>query len=372
MVQQSHVVLIEPSTSEIQHLPKATFSELGVKERQQLEAWILSHPEVLGERLLILTCEFDKFDKSDKRLDILALDAAGKLVIVELKREVGDSLAELQAIRYAAFCSTMKFNDVVALRAEYTNAPAEQASEEIRQFVKDPSYSKVDNQPRIILAASRFDNPDLTSCVLWLRTFRLDIRCVELAPYKLPDKRLVLVPKTLIPLPEAGEFIVKVEEKEAMENAFTPTQLLHQGRNREILACFRELLPGKAPDQAPLKNYMQIPTGHTGVHFEWWRRLQGANKQLDVAIHFETNSKQRNRELCEMLRRHRSKIESATGEKLTFDPEWGQQWSAVYMRRSAEPWSGELAKWGAQKMMALISEVQPLLDDFYQKTKLSD
>ena len=33
----------------------------------------------------MITSEFDRFDKSDRRLDILALDRAGRLVVVELK-----------------------------------------------------------------------------------------------------------------------------------------------------------------------------------------------------------------------------------------------------------------------------------------------
>jgi RecB family endonuclease NucS len=56
-------------------------------ERQDLEKWIELYPEMLGEDLLILTTEYDKFDKTNERIDILAIDKEGNLVIAELKRE---------------------------------------------------------------------------------------------------------------------------------------------------------------------------------------------------------------------------------------------------------------------------------------------
>ena len=45
-------------------------------ERQDLEKWIENYPEMLGEDLLILTTEYDRFDKTSERLDLLALDKA--------------------------------------------------------------------------------------------------------------------------------------------------------------------------------------------------------------------------------------------------------------------------------------------------------
>jgi hypothetical protein len=157
-----------------------SFAELGVKERQHLEEWIKKNPAILGsDDLLLIASEYDRFDKSGKRLDLLALDRDGKLVIIELKRDAAKSLADLQAIRYAAFCSTLTFEDVVSLYSQFADFTAEKASETIQEFVKKPEF-KLDNKPRIILAAGGFDDQELTSCVLWLRNFGVDISCVEI------------------------------------------------------------------------------------------------------------------------------------------------------------------------------------------------
>jgi RecB family endonuclease NucS len=52
----------------------------------------------LGERLLVITNEFDEFDQSNNRLDILALDENKKLVVIELKRDASGSLADLEDV----------------------------------------------------------------------------------------------------------------------------------------------------------------------------------------------------------------------------------------------------------------------------------
>lgn len=362
MEKLSKVVIVQPVTGGIECLPRKTFSQLGIKERQDIEKWILESPqEFLGEPLLIISPEFDKFDKSNKRLDVLALDQSGKLVIVELKREMGNSLAELQAIRYAAFCSTMKFNEVVAWRAKYAHTDEPTAQSEIRNFVDDEDFSEIDDKPRIILAAGAFDDPELTSCVLWLRTFQVGISCVEIAPYELPDGRLIIVPRILIPLPEAEDFIVKTEIKMA-EQTINSAQLAHQERNKQILTRFRELLPDKAPAQPSSKNYMQIPTNYSGIHFEWLYRSR-PSKLLDVAVHFETSSQERNRQLCEMIRGHRSQIEDALQETVEFYVDARQNMSAVSVEKTADPWTDALVQWAAEKMVALIKVVQPLLDE---------
>jgi RecB family endonuclease NucS len=40
-------------------------------------------PEALGEELLIIQKEFDGFDNTCERLDLLAIDKDGNLVIIE-------------------------------------------------------------------------------------------------------------------------------------------------------------------------------------------------------------------------------------------------------------------------------------------------
>lgn len=360
------IVILDPKTRKPKTVKPVAFSELRIRERQDLEEWITANPDVLGSKLLIITSEYDKFDKSEKRLDILALDEEGKLVVIELKRDAAKSLADLQAIRYAVLCSRMTFEQVVQLRAQYANVDQETARQEIREFVGDPEFSALDNKPRIILAAGSFDDEELTSCVLWLRSFQVEISCVEITAYRLPeDGRIALVPRTIIPLPEAEDYIVKTELKEAEESSLTPRQRLYRERLAEILRYFRPLMPDRTPRLPWANRYVQIPTGHGGVHFEWWLHGRGDDQLIDVAIHFETPSKERNHALCEYVAKHVKDVTAAVGETPTIEPEWGEKWSSIYFRKTCLHWNEEIAKWAAETMHRFLSVVQPLVDENY-------
>lgn len=192
-------------------IEEENFSEMGVWERNHLEEWIRKCPKILGEQLLVVTTEYDKFDKTNNRLDILAIDTNGKLVIIELKRDVADKFTDLQAIHYAAYISTHTFNDIVEIRAKYCDKSEEEVDEEIRDFIENDEFSDFDNQPRIIIVANQFKEETLAS-VLWLRDIGVDITCVKLESYVVGEK-IIITPDIIIPLPEAKNFMINREQK---------------------------------------------------------------------------------------------------------------------------------------------------------------
>lgn len=196
-----------------------TLSWLGLSERYDLQEWVLAMPSLLGEDLLVVTSEFNQFDRTAERLDVLMLDRAGKLVVVELKRTAVGTAAELQGLRYAAYCSALSFDDVVEMYAAYHSARGqrelsrEEARAEILDFVAAPDFEELDDKPRIILAAEEFP-PEMTATILWLRTFEVDISAVRLRLYRVGEQ-LALDSSMLIPLPEAEEYLVRRERKDS-------------------------------------------------------------------------------------------------------------------------------------------------------------
>lgn len=97
---------VDKEAKSLDHLPEKQFSSLGVLERQDLEEWVIDEPRILGEELLVITSEFQGFANTSDRLDVLAIDRDGNLVVVELKRDRADKTTDLQAIKYASNCST--------------------------------------------------------------------------------------------------------------------------------------------------------------------------------------------------------------------------------------------------------------------------
>ncbi|WP_229262130.1 hypothetical protein [Duganella guangzhouensis] len=61
---------------------------------------------------MVLAEEFGDWVGANRRIDLLCLDDQANLVIVELKRD-NSAHMELQALRYAAMVSTMRFDQAV-------------------------------------------------------------------------------------------------------------------------------------------------------------------------------------------------------------------------------------------------------------------
>lgn len=62
---------INKTNNRISRLESKKFSELGFRERDHLQEWLANEPEALGEELLIIQKEFDGFDETRERLDLL-------------------------------------------------------------------------------------------------------------------------------------------------------------------------------------------------------------------------------------------------------------------------------------------------------------
>ncbi len=212
-----------------QGLDKATkitagsFAGLNIWERTHIQEWIRSNPEILGEDLLIVSIEFDRFDKSSDRLDLLAVDRQGNLVVVELKRDSAAGYADLQAIRYAAMVSSMNIDKLVpyyvAYKKKYDNEALSDrdAREKIVEFVESDSFVELSTKARIILCSEGFSQ-EITATVLWLRDSQIDISCVSITPYKI-DGKVVIVPKVIIPLPEARQYLIDIRRKEEVRES---------------------------------------------------------------------------------------------------------------------------------------------------------
>jgi len=202
-------------------ITESSFCGLNIWERQHIEEWVRTNPEMLGEDLLVVSIEFDRFSNSNDRLDVLALDRSGNLVVVELKRDSAAGYADLQAIRYAAMVSSMTVEVLIpyyiAYRIKYYSETLSDgdARDQIIEFVESDSFSELSNKPRIILCSEGFSQ-EITATVLWMRGFDIDISCVKITPYKVGEQ-IVIVPKVVIPLEEAKQYLIDIKRKEEVK-----------------------------------------------------------------------------------------------------------------------------------------------------------
>ena len=106
---------ISRSSNDIVQLKERLFSELGFRERENLQEWIAKNPEVLGEELLIIQKEFSGFSETNERLDLLALDKEGCLVVIENKLDDTGRDVVWQALKYASYSSTLSTSQIIKI-----------------------------------------------------------------------------------------------------------------------------------------------------------------------------------------------------------------------------------------------------------------
>src|SRR5437763_4801126 len=73
----------------------------GHVSESQLETWIVENPELVGEQLLVLGRQLAEFEEDQDRLDVLAIDQSGEIVLIELKVADNFRVTDLQALAYA-------------------------------------------------------------------------------------------------------------------------------------------------------------------------------------------------------------------------------------------------------------------------------
>lgn len=121
---------IDRNANQVSSLDRRRFGELGLREREHLQEWIAARPEMLGEELLIIQKEFDGFDGTQERLDLLALDQSGRLVIIENKLDDSGRDVAWQALKYAAYCSTLTTAQIVDIYVRHLRGSAREDAEE--------------------------------------------------------------------------------------------------------------------------------------------------------------------------------------------------------------------------------------------------
>jgi hypothetical protein len=214
-------LLVDLNSGRTSRMEEITLVSAGLKERQDLQRWITTHPDLIAPGLLLITTEFDRWEVRDQkvadRLDALFLDTGGALVVAEFKRDRAVDTVELQALKYAAYCSQLTLDE---LAEEYATTH-DLTTDEGHQHLLDHAPALEDRVLRSVkirLIAGSF-GPAVTSVVLWLREYDVDIGCIEIATHRVPGSgHAVISSRQLLPLPEAEDYLVRRRRKEQEED----------------------------------------------------------------------------------------------------------------------------------------------------------
>ena len=187
---------IDAAANRIKPLEVKRFTDLGFTERKHLQEWLENYPQALsqgeGDELLIIQKEFDGFDDTRERLDLLAIDKDGNLVIIENKLDDSGRDVVWQALKYASYCANLKKRQVVEIFQRYLNQKAQlegaeptNAEKVLLEFLQADDLQSVQlntlKSQRLILVAANY-RKEVTNAVLWLSQFGVICQCFKVTP----------------------------------------------------------------------------------------------------------------------------------------------------------------------------------------------
>jgi hypothetical protein len=213
--------LINSKANRIQKINEKSFTELGFKERENLQEWIANNSTALGEELLFIQKEFDGFDNTRERLDLLALDKEGNIVVIENKLDDTGRDVTWQVLKYASYCASLSKQQIKEIYQSYLDlySKGEDSETNLTEFFDGKDFEDIvlNKLQRIILIAGNY-RKEVTSTVLWLlNNYKLKIQCFKVTPYSHKDE-LYLNIEQIIPIKEAEEYIIRIADKIKEDN----------------------------------------------------------------------------------------------------------------------------------------------------------
>jgi hypothetical protein len=241
-------------------------------ERAHLQEWVIGNPQILGSEAVVVTFEFASWatpggQKEQDRLDVLALQTDGRLVVAELKRGVAPDTVAMQALKYAALASRFHVENLSAAHARFLTArgiptTADEAYAALREFAPDLSDGTMTN-PVVVLIASEFPALVVTTAH-YLSRYGIEIRLNRFQAHRTPGGEIVVTVAQIFPIAEIDAMLlapISKEERKAIEtakkDATTVSKLLNAGSMREgQTLIFRPERVRREEARAMVKTYL--------------------------------------------------------------------------------------------------------------------
>lgn len=316
---------INQQANRISRVKKVSFSELNFTERYHLQEWLAAQPDALDEDLLVIAKEFNGFDETRERLDLLALDKKGGLVVIENKLDDSGKDVVWQSLKYASYCSTLSKTNIADIYQQYLDKdkanPGQDSKKLICEFLDEETFEEcvlnVGNDQRIIMVAAQF-RKEVTSTVLWLLKHRVYVKCFKATPFQ-DGNDLFLTVEQVIPLREAEELMIGISEKEVEEHE---AERGHAVRSQfrvdfwhQALAALKSAGVQRYQNVSPNgDNWLWARCGIRGLHYSMVFTRDEA--RVDFGIGRE--SKEENKAIYDLLAKHRTEIDKAFGAELNW------------------------------------------------------
>ena len=314
---------VDRSDNHLVQLEERRFSDLKLNERDHLQEWLVHTPEALGEDLLVIQKEFDGFEDTRERLDLLALDKEGRVVVIENKLDDSGRDVVWQALKYVAYCSSLKKAEIVEIYQKYLNRwfNGENAVPNLCEFLGvedlDDTVLNAGNEQRLILVAANF-RKEVTATVLWLIGHGVQAQCFRVVPYSFGEELLIDLLQ-IIPTPEAADYMIGMANKESEEKAsqrtLTQTQKLRHTFWAKALEALRARGISRYENISPSRDHWLASS--TGVAGCGYNMIFGKNLAR-VDLYLTRPQADENKRIFDLLNLEKQEIEGRFGAELNW------------------------------------------------------
>ena len=183
------------------------------------------------------------------RIDLLAIDQQGVAVVMELKRG-SDKLQLLQGLAYGSMISDWDSERLISERAKFANLSAEEAQEEIEQFLRE-GIAELNESQRVVLIAEAFDYEVLVTAKWLAENYGVDIRCYRLV--MAADNGGEFLSCTCIyPPPEITEHAIRRGRRTVVPQGWSSwEEALERVKNPAVVEFFRVAAAGGQESYLP-------------------------------------------------------------------------------------------------------------------------
>jgi hypothetical protein len=306
----------------LEPIAKAAFRDVGMRERKDLQEWIVHNPEVFGEDLLVIQKEFSGFADTKERLDVLALDKQGNIVIIENKLDDSGRDVVWQVLKYAPYCASLTNVQIKEIFRGYLRATGrkENADEVLSDFLEDTDFdSKLNsgNTQRIFMVSGDF-RKEVTSTVLWLSKYGLRIHCFKASVYALKDQLLFNL-EQIIPVKDVGDYEIRMADKNLAEVSTQEEVRNRHTKRLEFWSQFLKHLNTKtqiAANVAPSRDsWVGFGLGMSGVNLN----AVISQKYVRSEIYINRGEQAENKRVFDLLTQRKAEIEKEFGDPLTWE-----------------------------------------------------
>jgi len=361
---------IDKNSNRISKIQSRPLSALNLNERGHLQEWIANNSEALGEDLLIIQKEFSGFEETNERIDLLALDKEGTVVVIENKLDDSGKDVVWQALKYVSYCSRLDKASIIEIFQKYLDNQnlSENASDLICEYYNEGSITEVilntGSNQRIILVGANF-RKEVTSAALWLIENGIRIQCIKVNPFSFESKLLLNVSQ-IIPTEESKDYMIGMLNKKSEEKrANTAKKESHQQREKfwkKVLDHMLEKGFRLYGNVSPTMDHW-LSAGSGKSFCVYTMIFIKSNPRIEFSM--TSSSKDENKRTFDFLKSNSDQIEKDFGAKLTWDRLDEKKMSII---RYSSDFDGsdetnwdDMASWFYEHMKKFEKAIKPLI-----------